>query len=116
MINNVLQEIRGALAMAWNALDWYTEKSGHEACVSVGKAIKKLDAYIADNGWLPIDCAPKDGTLILICFKSELLSVWWQQTTFWSNEECWEGLPKDIIPTHFQYLPLPPTGNTNKGK
>lgn len=66
-----------------------------------------------DCGWLPIETAPKDGTVILVwdkCFKDAAVAhykgkCWWVNNTYGF---CEDGEIPSIDITHWMPLPTPP--------
>lgn len=74
-------------------------------------AIKERDAQIV--AWLPIETAPKDGTLVLLWQKGHpqfvgeyVIDRWWTEAE-WAND-CERLRPPECDPTHWQPLPPPP--------
>ena len=70
----------------------------------------------ANNGWQPIETAPKDG-LILMSFyytNDTFPTEQFTQITYWSDsEKGWDGIATSIrlgaiTPTHWMPLPKPP--------
>jgi hypothetical protein len=78
--------------------------------------------------WLPIESAPKDGTIILLASGEQMVSARWRDSiperksvigeyTFWFTETpaMWEvvdGRAMTVVePTHWQPLPEPPRAN-----
>lgn len=80
-----------------------------------------------DDGWLPIESAPKDGTHILVMYMH--IDTQCVFNAFWINQEDWmqddqEGwwsyqhsevsrikLEDFMTPTHWMPLPSPPEGD-----
>ena len=86
-----------------------------------------------DNGWMPIDTAPKDGTTLLVhsshapglpggrtteCSDiNTVVAAWWGDSGDDGEWVCYMDLPSDprcpFNPTHWQ--PLPPPPKTEQG-
>ena len=71
------------------------------------------------NGWYPIECAPKDGTVINLFYNNVVYAGLWQLATENPMDgETWPWLVLDSeithnaldrkAPTHWQPLPKPP--------
>jgi len=96
----------------------------HEVDCTIGKdfqLLADLDRARADNGWLPIESAPKDGTRILACGgdcdELQLVawlndsSISWKKAMAWCSPDSWQdehGGYSTYSPTHWQPLPAPP--------
>ena len=71
-----------------------------------------------DNGWLPIETAPKDGSRILLGYEeSHSEEGYWQgdpTKNYW-GKTGWLAADEDPLtthpshPTHWMHLPPPPT-------
>lgn len=79
-------------------------------------AIEKGE-MVLEQGWLPIEEAPKDGTHIL-CYVPYgggfITETWWQEDK--GHKEgvivrYWYCEGGEYCPTHFRPLPQPPKGN-----
>ena len=90
------------------------EPGGMECCecgvIFVGSAAHDQCAVCANSGWLPIDTAPKDGTVVLAFERNhspDYYPCWFKQYmyegAFWQND-----YDSDPQPTHWQPLPKPP--------
>lgn len=70
---------------------------------------------MTDDGWQPMDTAPRDGTEILCCAKDPHLSCrWYRAVARWSDDDSMPGTvqgwfwPFAIRPSHWRPLPAPP--------
>jgi hypothetical protein len=72
--------------------------------------------------WMPIDTAPKDGTLLLICsgnYYERDFPVGVPTTASWrayhpnaKGKECWRDINGNkLSPTHWMHLPPDPSGS-----
>jgi hypothetical protein len=69
-----------------------------------------------DNGWRPIETAPKDGTAVLLggCSPGPAIRIgWWGNGRYLSRTRGWErdwttGADYGFAPTHWMPLPDPP--------
>ncbi len=69
---------------------------------------------MSNNGWMPIESAPKDATWIvlgvvgrneiMLGYWHRLFQAWWGQTSANGDFRQWQHA------THWQPLPAPPTG------
>jgi len=67
------------------------------------------------SAWMPIETAPKDGTMILTCSCN---TVYYPQTSVWASyhpnaegKQCWRTdrvCGDKLNPTHWMPLPPPP--------
>lgn len=82
----------------------------------VKQALQALSAPAADDGWRPIETAPKDGTDVLVCLSDTVAIAHWSKGlggSGWLDDsgaghhDYWNyvGL---ISPTHWRPLPAPP--------
>ncbi len=62
------------------------------------------------EGWMPIETAPKDGTVILLGHEAAVFDGWWYEA-----ESAWVDGERNMYddychynPTHWQPLPEPP--------
>lgn len=65
--------------------------------------------------WQPIETAPKDGQVILICAGNAVASVYWDDEFTWVSTE--DNLMAHIVhddPTHWMPLPEPPPQQKNR--
>jgi hypothetical protein len=79
-----------------------------DAVFKLRQAAQELIELRENNGWLPIETAPKDGTRILISNGKDIGHAYYNRgyfTVVASNDRI---RIEDI--THFQYLPTPPKG------
>lgn len=79
------------------------------------------------SDWLPIDSAPKDGTVLLLHVpesraQGRVVMGYWSATDEEPEEDCWYmccGLDAasmiDVPVTHWQPLPPPPTQSAGHG-
>lgn len=71
------------------------------------------------NGWLPIESAPKDGSLILLNVKRRFPSI---IPARWRNDllnQCWDGdgwWGHDDDATNWHPLPKPPVATPAEGE
>lgn len=84
---------------------------------------------VSDNGWLPIETAPRDGTPFSACRMGEA-APWFTrliegyaeppETTWWCETgDCWRAIQRfhdEWNPTHWRPLPLPPATQEKEGK
>lgn len=72
----------------------------------VEKSAEGWRAAARDEGWLPIDSAPRDGTAILVVWAAhdDYAVVWWE-----AGEWC-EASNDNVVAdmTHWMPLPAPP--------
>lgn len=82
------------------------------AAVEGGALTPRDERAVTDNGWQPIETAPRDGAIILVGFsKSETLAIAYWEDGFWFDDadDCaYIGSG----PTHWMPLPAPPGKDT----
>jgi hypothetical protein len=63
-----------------------------------------------DDGWQPIETAPRDGTVVWV-FNGEQACMWWDHVCglwLWSEVLLSDVDPEPDQPTHWRPLPAPP--------
>lgn len=88
------------------------------------EAIAAYDAAEKDDGWRPIETAPRDGTYILLCFQppftdthSPGVSVGcWADSGKWWLTSIWAATTPHKQPTHWRPLPPPPRAGEGDGE
>ena len=92
------------------------------ACRALDKAaaaIAALRAALADDGWQPIETAPRDADILVYGLAqvwTDSCPVFWQGQAGWDEEYAsWlttahddKGEPLKVIPTHWMPLPAAP--------
>lgn len=58
--------------------------------------------------WMPIDTAPRDGTLVMVYVKSKIGDTWIDVGRYTGGKHKWLSGSDVIYPTHWQPLPQPP--------
>ena len=66
-----------------------------------------------NNGWQPIETAPRDGTPILSCVEGDpepVIAWWdkWEYGCYWKTLNEYYAMDRGRIPTHWMPLPQPP--------
>jgi hypothetical protein len=105
-----LTEVREALEKAIRYCDGNANSAGHGKYERdlLKKALATLDRVIEGDGWLPIESAPRDGTLML-CYLP--YNGGFITQTYWhvdGREGVWFDESGEICPTHWRPLPTPP--------
>lgn len=75
-----------------------------------GKRI--VDQWVApDDGWEPIETAPRDGTSFLVCVGNWMTVCCWNKhrNDWCTNGPVYSPYGADERPTHWQPLPAPPS-------
>ncbi len=73
--------------------------------------------------WLPIETAPKDGTVLLLWEGIDAFAVighrfgHWQEDTYYRQGGYWSnGVGRVVIATHWMPLPEPPAATLPRGR
>lgn len=86
------------------------ENNFHYLAEAALKAIEDA-GYSIEQGWQPIETAPKDGTLILALGPITSATVMWEPAhQCWASADNWPW--EDFEPTHWRPLPEPPASTT----
>lgn len=92
------------------------------ALVELRKALVHLDSAPADEGWRPIETAPKDGTLLdLWAYEPGMPGCriadarWHPSDDRWINKRLFP-LRKTAVVTHWRPLPAPPPAPREEGE
>jgi hypothetical protein len=66
------------------------------------------------NGWLPIEAAPRDGTVVLVARGDDIAVAYYDIMSWYLTEVGGYAEDNDLSfdPTHWQPRPLPPIANT----
>ena len=110
-------------AELWNELPWSLEE-WRELVTLLREAAEALAAARGRSSWQPIETAPKDGSSILVYFKTiGIFQVFWSEEPFSPGIGCWcvtdnknEDRPLrgycDEDATHWAALPPDPSQET----
>lgn len=76
-----------------------------QAMVDAFKPLTSVEPPVAQNGWQPIETAPKDGTQLLLWSNRPTVGAYGQRY------QNWFTIPGEYTcrPTHWMPLPEPPT-------
>jgi len=91
------------MAEQWSADSWKAK--------AVREAASRLQApAVAEDGWQPIETAPKDTTEVIVLVRPKVIRLGWyfkpsSRTEGWCDESS-----RRIIPTH--WVPMPRTGGS----
>ena len=117
---NELQQIRDVLTDCkqefWD--DWHSHISegdfeNHWLIMDIDKALATIDRLIAEQGWQPIETAPRDGTDIYatrvdaVVFRPSIIYFEKFENRGWLCSQT--HYPVKSQPTHWMPLPQPPT-------
>lgn len=83
----------------------------------IDSTISALESAIAGAGWMPMESAPKDGTVIW-AFNDEQARMRWVEGEgyalwIWDDETLNDIDPNVAQPTHWMPLPAPPVSPIN---
>ena len=95
------------------------DRAGTKALRDYDEAIAALRAALADDGWQPIETAPRDADILVYGLAqvwTDSCPVFWQGQAGWDEEYAsWlttahddKGEPLKVIPTHWMPLPAAP--------
>lgn len=105
----VVGALRAAETFIMGALPHYA-KDRSEAVDSTLPTIRAALAVMEaeeEQGWMPIESAPQNGTDVLVCFNSGRGAILIARTP--GTGQWWTGgLTRIQTPTHWQSLPAPP--------
>lgn len=93
---------------------WWANVPGGASCLPTREAaMAAVEAAVLepDNGWQPIETAPKDGTQIVLIGRYPDGKTWSDQYQSWWLNGIWERRFHriDVVPpTHWRPLPAPP--------
>lgn len=114
-IEQVVLEISERMSNRWHK-DKFSSMGGlFELAIREAIAHHTIRAHILQSAWRPISEAPKDGKEILVCWQQQGGVM---QLIRWSGNGYWmcKGEPDlNMQASHFQPLPLPPTGGDDNG-
>lgn len=71
---------------------------------------------VIEQGWQPIETAPRDGTIIDLWFSGDAWNcrmpgfVWRPRLNFWHNETTHQSYNESPLITHWRPLTTPPEG------
>ena len=117
LLNKEYDDTQEALADLARVVGIDPERWDNDDCPNNSDMVKEIIAEI-QNPWQPIECAPKDGSYILVsglhhgnsirwyenaCWE-ESLDGWWNHFVMYAGADCLGNV------THWMALPNPPTG------
>lgn len=78
---------------------------------------KLIGAADPSNGWLPIETAPRDGSLVVLAGGDLMRPIfaWWTARGYWAGDQRgpYEAIP--YTPAYWQPLPPPPATDAQEG-